>query len=58
MPALLSALVDPTPSVRADAAIALGSMHAVGATDALLVATYDSDAQVREEAAAAKGEGK
>ena len=31
-------------------------MHAVGATDALVAATYDSDALVREEAAAALGE--
>ncbi len=56
VPELMAALNDTTPSVRADAAQALAFMHAVGATDALLVATYDSDARVREEAAAALGE--
>ncbi len=56
VPELISALNDTTPSARVNAALALASMHAVGATDALLVATYDSDARVREEAAVALGE--
>ena len=57
VPELISALYAPTTSgKRANAAIALASMHAVGATDALVAATYDSDARVREEAATALGE--
>ena len=56
VPELISALNDTTPSTRVNAALGLASMHAVGATDALLVATHDSDARVREEAAAALGE--
>lgn len=56
VPELISALNDPTPGARVGAAHALASMHAVGATDALLVATYDSDVRVREEVAAALGE--
>lgn len=53
---LVSALDDTAPSARANAAQALAAMHAVGATDALLAATYDINAVVREEAAAALGE--
>ncbi|MDE3088484.1 MAG: HEAT repeat domain-containing protein [Chloroflexota bacterium] len=53
---LVSALKDPNPSVRVSAAEALGSKHALAATDALLAATYDSNTQVREEAAAALGD--
>jgi len=56
VPELISALNDTAPRARVNAAQALASMHAVGATDALLAATYDSDAVVREEAAAALGE--
>jgi hypothetical protein len=56
VPELISELNDTTPSARVNAALALASMHAVGATDALVAATYDSDARVREEAAAALGE--
>lgn len=53
---LTSALKDPSPATRVSAAEALGSKHALAATDALLAATYDSDARVREEAAAALGD--
>jgi hypothetical protein len=57
VPGLISALYDPAaPGTRVNAAQSLASMHAAGATDALVAATYDSDARVREEAAAALGE--
>jgi hypothetical protein len=52
----MTELVDSAPNVRVNAALALASMHAVGATDALIAATHDSNGQVREEAAAALGE--
>ena len=49
VPELMSALYDPAaPNTRVNAAQSLASMHAVGATDALVAATYDSDARVRE----------
>jgi hypothetical protein len=53
---LVAQLRDPISSVRVNAAQALASKHAVGATDALLSATYDSNVRVREEAAAALGD--
>ena len=56
VPELIAALKDPVPSVRISSAEALGSKHAEAASDALLAATYDSNARVREEAAAALGE--
>ncbi len=56
VPELIAALKDPVPSMRVSAAEALGSKHALAASDALLAATYDSNARVREDAAAALGE--
>ncbi len=56
VPELISALYATSPSARVNAVLALAYVHAAGATDALLVATYDSDARVREEAAAVLGE--
>ena len=56
VPELISALNDTAPSARINAAQALDALHALGATDALIAATYDSNAQVREEAATALGD--
>ena len=53
---LVAQLNDPVPSMRVNAAQTLASKHAAGATDALVSATYDSNARVREEAAAALGD--